>query len=132
MNGLKAIVSGIIAILILGLITQVAVLLAEVGYNSLAKSYPLIEPFRQWFVYSTVAIGFALVMLCGGYITAAISRQKIYIYSFIAAFVACSISLWSSLETEVFTSSALLFLLYGIVFSLIGSWFWKRNEVKAA
>jgi len=131
MNGLKAVISGIITILILGLMTQVAVLLAEVGYNSLANSYPIIDPFKQWFVYFTVATGFALVMLCGGYITAAISKQKIYIYSFIAAFVACGISLWSSLVTEVFTSSALIFLIYGIVFSLIGSWVWKRKELQA-
>jgi hypothetical protein len=131
MSGLKAVISGIVTILILGLITQVAVLLAEVGYNNLSNSYPFIDPYKQWFVYSTVAIGFALVMLCGGYITAAISRQKIYTYSFIAAFVACGISLWSSLVTEVFTSSALLFLIYGITFSLLGSWFWKKYDIKA-
>lgn len=128
MNGLKALIIGIVTIIILGLLVQVAVLLAEVGYNSLSNTYSILDPYKNVFVYSIVAIGFALVMICGGYVTAAVSRQKIYLYSSIAAFTACGISLWSSLVTEIFTPIAVLFLIYGISFSLLGSWLWKKTS----
>ena len=127
MRGIKALIVGISTIIILGLLSQLTVLLADVAYNSLAKNYSIFTPYRKLFTYFMTAVGFALVMLCGGYVTAAIARQKIYLYSSIAAIVSCSISLWSSLITEIFTPLAIFFLLYGITFALLGSWFWKRS-----
>jgi hypothetical protein len=128
MRGVKALIAGISTIIILGLFGQLTVLLAEVAYNSLAENFTFLYPYRKPFSYVMMATGFALVMLCGGYVTAAIAHQKIYLYSSIAAIVSCSISLWSSLITEIFTPLAIVFLSYGLVFSLLGSWFWKKKH----
>ncbi|MFK5891649.1 MAG: hypothetical protein QM504_00335 [Pseudomonadota bacterium] len=127
MSGLKALIAGISTILILGLVSQLAVFMASFSYGNLAKTYTILSPYSQLFTYSLIAIAFAIVTFCGGFITAAISRQKIYLYSLSAAVIACGISLWFSVGSDIFTPMVSLYISYGILFSLLGSWVWKKN-----
>jgi len=127
MQGFKAVSAGIITIVVLGLVNQLVVIMANVAYNEVAKSYVFLSPYLNLFTIMVGAIGFAIVMVCGGFITAFISQENIYRYSIIAALIASIASLWWSLRSDIFTPIALLFLIFGVVFSIWGSWMWKKK-----
>jgi len=127
MQGFKGIIAGIITIIVLGLVNQLVVIMANVGYHEIGKSYSFILPYINIFSYIIGILGFAIVMICGGFITAAIAQQKIYRNAIIAALIASIASLWWSLRTDIFTPIALLFLIFSILFALWGSWVWKKK-----
>lgn len=124
-NSLKAISSGVITILILGLINQLVLIMAAVGYNSLMKISPAFIPWSQVFTYSLGGLGYFIVMASAGVVTAMASERQDYIHIIIAAILGSSISLYLSLQEEIFTLLALIFLLLGILFAVFGGWFWK-------
>jgi len=128
MTGFKAISAGIVTIIVLGLVNQLVVIMANVGFSSLAKSYEVFSPYINLLTYIVGAIGYFSVMFCGGFVTAGICREKIYRHALIAAVIASSASLWLSLRSDIFTPIALVFLLSGILFTLLGSWVWKNSR----
>ena len=130
-NSVKAISFGVVTILILGLVNQLVLIMAAVGYNALMKISPVFTPWSQFFTYSLGGLGFFIVMASAGVVTAMASEQvsvrQVYINTIIAAITGSSISLYLSLQEEIFTLFALIFLLLGIIFSVSGSWFWKSS-----
>jgi hypothetical protein len=130
LNSLKAISIGITSILILGLVNQLVLIMALVGYNALVKVAPDFAPWSQVFTYSIGGLGYFIVMLCAGLFTAIASQQHHYRHAVIAAALGSSLSLYLSLQEEIFTPLALLFLLLGVVFALFGCWLWLKYEQK--
>jgi len=128
MTGLKAITAGIITIIVLGLVNQLVVIMANVGFSSLAKSYEIFSPYINLLTYIVGGMGYFVVMFSGGFVTAAISREKIYQRALIAGVIASSASLWWSLRTDIFTPIAVVFLLAGVLFTLLGSWSWTKSR----
>lgn len=124
LNSLKAISLGIASIIILGLINQLILIMASVGYNSLLNSYPELASWRQVFTYTISALCYFIVMASAGYITAMASKQYAYLHTAIAAIFGMSFSLYLSLQQEIFTLFALFFIIIGLVFALFGCRYW--------
>lgn len=124
LSSLKAISLGIVTIIILGLVNQLILIMASVGYNSLVNIYPELTAWRQAFTYTISALCYFIVMASAGYITAMASRQYAYLHTTIAALLGMSLSLYLSLQQEIFTLFALFFIIIGLIFSLLGCRYW--------
>ncbi len=127
LNNLKAISLGFITIILFGLLNQLIFIMASVGYNALLKSFSGLLPYKQLFVYVSGIICFFIVMASAGYIAAMSSKKHPYINTSIAAFSGMSFSLYFSLQQEVFTLFALLFIMLGLLFSLYGCYRWVNH-----
>ncbi|MCW8928844.1 MAG: hypothetical protein OQL19_01245 [Gammaproteobacteria bacterium] len=129
-NSLKAITLGVITIFILGLVNQLVLIMSAVGYNSLIKVAPVFIPWSQLFTYVLAGIGFFIVMASGGLVTARAAITHPYTKAIIASIIGSSISLYLSLQEEIFTPIALFFLIFGIISSVIGCWIWQKYQQK--
>ena len=132
LNSLKAISLGVITILILGLVNQLVLIMSTVAYNSLIKFSPLFLEWSQVFTYVLAGIGFFIVMAGGGLVTAMVALQRAYSKAVIASVLGSSISLYLSLQGEIFTPIALFFVLFGVISSIIGCRGWKNYQQKKA
>ncbi|MFK5985370.1 MAG: hypothetical protein QM479_08080 [Pseudomonadota bacterium] len=131
LNSLKAISLGFTCIVLLGLLNQLIFIMASVAYNYLLHSFPELIQWEQLFIYATGAICFFIVMASAGFITAMASVKHSCIHSAIAALLGMSFSLYYSLQQEIFTLFALLFVLIGLTFSLIGCHRWVKQSAAA-
>lgn len=129
-NHLKAISYGIITIIILGLVNQLALIMALVSYGSLERTYPALLPWTQLFTYAVGGLGFFVVMSIGGFVTAMSSLKDSYANAIIASILGSSISLYLSLKDEIFTPIALFFIVFGIASSVFGCWIWQRYQLR--
>jgi hypothetical protein len=120
LNNLKAISLGLIVILLLGLTFQLIIILSSVAYNWLAGIYPVIKPWSQYFNYAIGLSCYFVVMASAGFITASASKKQAYTNTSIAALLGMSLSLYLSLQQEIFTLLAFFFLIIGLAFSLFG------------
>lgn len=120
LNNLKAISLGLIVIFILGLLFQLVLILASVGYNAMAHSFPSLSQGSQFFNYTISTICYFIVMVSSGYITTVSSKKNHYANTIIAALLGMSMSLYLSLQQEIFTFLALFFLFTGLTFALVG------------
>ena len=130
LNSLKAISIGVITVLILGLVNQLMLIMAAVGYNSLIEISPAFRPWSQLFTYIVGGLGYFLVMSTAGLMTAMASEKYPYKHAVIAAVSGSSISLYLSLQEEIFTLLALFFIVLGIGFALFGCWLRQRYVQK--
>ena len=74
MRSLKAIIAGTVFIIVVILFLQLAYIFAAVGYNALAKDYPLLNDIVGYFRYIIGIPIFIAVMFFGGYITASLAN----------------------------------------------------------
>lgn len=130
LNSLKAISLGVISIFILGLVNQLVLIMATVGYHSLVEFSPALKPWSQVFIYVLGGIGFFIVMAVGGLVTAMAALERAYLKAIIASVLGCSISLYLSLKDDIFTPIAFFFVSFGVLSSLIGCWLWKKYQQK--
>ncbi len=132
LNSIKAVSLGVLTIFILGLINQLVLIMSAVGYNSLVKILPALLPWSQVFTYVMAALGFFIVMACGGIVSAMVAEKQAYVKAVIASLLGSSISLYLSLQNEIFTPMALLFVLFGLMSSIVGCWGWQKYQAKSA
>ena len=130
LNSLKAISLGVITIFILGLVNQLILIMSAVGYNSLVAVAPVFAPWSQIVTYILAGIGFSIVMASGGLVTAMVAVKHAYYKAASASVIGSSISLYLSLQNEIFTLIAFFFILYGVISSTFGCWLWKRYQQK--
>ena len=98
MNSLKAIVSGILFVIIATLVLQLAFILIAVGYNSLASSYPWLHSIATTLKFVGIFPAIFGVMFLGGYITGNLSRSKILIHCAVVGLISSVTFLWVALE----------------------------------
>lgn len=110
MTQIKAILSGIIAIFVLGLGSQFVVLMTNVYLIELAKTYSFIKGYENPSSFILGFISFAIITFIGGYISASIDQKHMVRSAIIAAVIATSISLWFSLRHEILTPMAFISL----------------------
>ena len=117
-----------ITIVILGLFNQLILIMALVGYGSLAKTYSALLPWTQVITYALGGLGYFIVMFFGGLVTTMAAVKHSYPKAIAASILGSSISLSLSLKDEVFTPIALFFMLFGIAASILGCWFWHKYQ----
>ena len=127
-DSLKAISIGMLSILILGLISQLLLIMAAVGYNSLIKWSEFFVPWSSLFNYFLAFLGIFISMTAGGMITAMVSRRIPCTNAIIAALLGSVLSLYLSLQQEIFTPLALVFLIFALACSILGCRLWFRFQ----
>lgn len=127
MNSLKAIVSGVLFIIIVTLVLQLIFLLLAVSYAELAQDYPVLQSVRGYFRY-VVGIPVALlVMFLGGYLTAAIARTRVIVHCIITATISLLIAIVPALDYSSITIMGAFTLGASFAFTVLGGWYWYRK-----
>jgi len=128
MNSIKALTAGIFCIIILGLTFQLIFIILDVGYNLLMSSYPVIKDYKQLFYYVIGIPGFFLVMATGGYLTSYYARKYIIAHTIIIGALTCGLALFTSINEDRLTLVGISFFIVGIIFTITGGLYWKKNN----
>ncbi len=121
LNRIKAISYAIITIIVLGLVNQLVLIMALVAYGSMARTYPSLVAWTSVFTYGLAASGYFIVMFSGGFISAMSARKYQISNALIASLLGSTVSLYLSLQSEIFTPIALFFLIFGVLSAAYGS-----------
>jgi len=130
MNSIKAIVTGIIFIIVALLMMQLAYLLVAVAYNSLAKSYPFLNDISGVFRY-LIAIPVILgIMFVGGYLTADIASSSVLMHCLVVGIITSGGSLWMALENADLTITGALLSIMMLLITVAGGLYWQKNSLQ--
>ena len=129
MRSLKAIAAGCAFIIIVGLLFQLAYILAAVGYMSVAKSYPFLNDISVYFKYLIGFPAFFMLMFAGGYITADISPRQILRNCLLVAVITMGLTMLSALSYSEITITGFIVLLVAVVSTLAGGWYWQHEQL---
>ena len=127
MRSLKSLAAGFFYIVILGLTLQLVYMFIAIGYADLSAAYPWIKSIGAYLGYATGIAVFFLLMASGGYITASIAKSRIVIHCCIVGASTTLLSLLSSQNNDELTYLGMLFVVAGIVFTVIGGQYWRRS-----
>lgn len=129
----KALVAGVMVIIIIGLATQFAFLLTATWLTVL-KNKQAIEPqILQILIYTAGFIYAVITLAPGGYIAASISKARVIVHCAIVGTIATTISLATSPGAEHTTIIGLLFVVLGTAIVILGGMLWKwRSEPTAS
>jgi len=128
MKYIKAILAGSLFIIVIGLVLQLVFIFAAVGYNELAKMWPDLNDFRIYFRYLLGMPIYILLMFLGGYITAAISKQHVYLNCLIVALITIAITITSALSYSDLTVSGVVVIVLSLLGTLAGGAYWARHN----
>lgn len=121
----KALVAGLLAILIIGLITQFAFLLTATWLTVIKNQQEISPQTLQILMYAAGFIFALITMTPGGYITAYISKTKVITHCAIVGALATVISLATSPGAEHATGKGLAFVILGTGMVILGGTLWK-------
>ena len=124
----KALVTGFIFIIGLGLLMQLAFIFISVGYITLGRTFPFLAPYSDIFLQFSVILGLFITSMTGGYLTALIAERKPRVHAAIAGGAACFLSLLFSRSAGEFTLTSVIFLSFGIAFAILGGWFRNKQQ----
>lgn len=128
MVNLRALFTGAIVIIILGLVLQLVLLLLATGYTVFTRDYPELKLVSLVLAYTFGIFCYFLVMSIGGYITSNLAKRKIYLHCLIIGLLTTGVSLITSIRNNEFTFNTILFILSGTAFTLMGGYIWIKNE----
>ena len=121
----KALVAGILAILILGLVTQFAFLMTATWLTILKNRQEIGAQELQILVYSAGFIFALLTLIPGGYITAHISKNKVIVHCAVVGLLATIVSLATSPGSEHATGKGAAFIILGTGMVMLGGVLWR-------
>ena len=127
MNSLKAIISGVVFVIVAILLMQLAYLFIAVGYNNLSKTMPALKEI-SWIFRYLVAIPVVLaIMFSGGYLTALIAKRKVILHALIVAIITIGGTMWMALENAEITTAGIIINLLMISATAVGAFFQQRS-----
>lgn len=130
-RSIKAILTGCIFIIIVSLIMQLAYIFLAVGYNSLAKDYPLLNEISGSFRYLLGLPILMLIMFYGGYLTALISKTRVILHCITVATITIGGMLVWSMENASLSITGLVVFLLSLIATSAGGLYWQRDEAKS-
>ena len=131
MRSIKAIVAGSLFIIIAILLMQLAYIFIAVGYNALAKDYPLLNDIAGSFRYLIGIPLFMVIMFFGGFITADFAREKVLPHCALVGLIAASGMILPTLENASLTLTGVVIFILAIGASSSGGLYWqKANKVE--
>ena len=128
MRTIKAIIIGSLFIIIVGLIIQLAYVFLAVGYNDLAKSYPVLNEIG---IYLRFLLGIPIIFIItfiGGYITADIAKSKVLLHCLVVALLTVGTMTISALEQAELTFTGFAMFILAVASTLAGGIFWKKGQ----
>jgi hypothetical protein len=129
---IKALLSGIISIVIMGLVLQLVFLLLATSYTVLLKEQPALAPLATVLSYAAGIAAYFFIMSFGGYITAHLAQQRVDLHCIIVSSCVTGFSLITSLSSDRFTYISILFAVSGLVFAIIGGRTWIKHSLADA
>ena len=135
MKSIKAIVAGSMFIFIAILLLQLVYIFIAVGYNALAKDFPLLNDIAGSFRY-TIGIPILIVtMFVGGYITANIvqseTRTKVLMHCVTVGLLSAGGMIYPALENSDITTTGIVIFVLSIVATTVGGLYWQKNAVES-
>jgi hypothetical protein len=127
----KALVAGILAILILGLVTQFAFLMTATWFTILKNRQEIGAQELQIMIYSAGFIFALITLIPGGYITAHMSKTKVIAHCAIVGLLATIISLATSPGSEHATVKGAAFIILGTGMVMLGGVLWRSRRDQA-
>ena len=128
MKSIKAILAGSLFIIIIGLLVELAYVFLAVGYNNLAKSYPVLNEISIYFRYLIGIPVIFLIMFIGGIITADLAPQKVLLHCFIVGLITIAVMMTNAMENMQMTLSGLVVMLLSLIATLSGGFYWQRKK----
>ena len=124
---IKALIIGIISIVIMGLTFQLAFLLLATAYTNLLKLYPDFVGIGNMLSYTAGIVAYLFIMSLGGYITSHLAQNRIYLHCLLVSSTVVGFSLISSVRSDNFTYISALFAISGLAFTLLGGGLWIKH-----
>ncbi len=128
MTGLKAIISGVIFILVAAMLMQLAYIFLAVGYNSLSKEYPFLNEISGIFRYLIAIPVFLGIMFLGGYLTAAIANTRVLLYCLIVGIITSGGMMWMALQNAEITLVGIIINTLTLFATVAGGFFWQKKN----
>ena len=128
MINFKALFIGIALIIFFGLIFQLFFILAATGYTVVLQDHPQWETAGQFLSYIIGGGTYFFIMSGSGYVTASFAEKNINLHTFLIALLTTGISLVTSIREDSYTLNSILFVIAGIIFSMIGGRIWIRHQ----
>jgi len=127
MRSLKAITTGIIFIIVISLLMQLAYIFVAVAYNSLANNYSFLADISGSLNYLVGIPLFMLIMFSGGYITALIATKRVVLHCAIVASVTTGGMILWSLENAQLSLTGIIVFILAILSASAGGIYWQRD-----
>jgi len=128
MINFKALFIGITLIIFFGLLFQLFFILAATGYTVVLQDYPQWETTGQIISYIIGGASYFFIMSGSAYVTASFAEKNINLHTFLIALLTTGISLVTSIREDSYTLNSILFVIAGIVFSMIGGRIWVKHQ----
>lgn len=132
MKSLKAVVIGVVFIVIVILSLQLVYLFVAVAYNAVAEDYPFLHDIAGSFRYILGIPIFITVMFIGGYITAYVAemkaRKKIWMHCIAVGLITSGGMLYPTLETSSITTTGIVIFILSILATAAGGSYWQKNN----
>ncbi len=131
MRSIKAILAGIVFIIVVMLLLQLAYIFVAVGYNALAKEFPFLNEIAGMFRYILGIPLFIATMFIGGYITANIANMvasvKIWLHCLVVGLITSVAMLYPTLENAEITITGIVVFVLSLVAATGGGLYWQKN-----
>jgi len=128
MINFKALSIGIALIIFFGLLFQLFFILAATGFTVIIQDHPEWQTASQIFSYIIGGISYFFIMSGSSYITASFAEKNIHLHTFLIALLTTGISLVTSIREDSYTLNSILFVVTGILFSMIGGRIWMQHQ----
>ena len=129
MRSIKAIVAGCVFILVVILLLQLVYIFIAVGYNVLAKDYPLLNDIAGSFRYIIGIPVFVAIMFIGGYITANIANTKVWLHCLAVGLITAGGMIYPTLENSDITTTGIVIFILSIVATAAGGLYWQNGNI---
>lgn len=127
MKSIKAIFIGCLFIIIVILFMQLAYIFIAVGYNSLAKDYPVLNEISHYFRYIIGIPVFMLVMFYGGYITAMTAHTKILLHTIAVAVITAGGMMLMAMQNSNLTLTGAIIFILALGATIMGGVYWRKG-----
>ena len=130
-NSIKAIIAGVLFIVIATLLMQLLFILLAVAYNEIANELIFLKNIKWIFKYLLGIPVFMTIMFLGGYITTSIAKVKPIINSIIVGLIVIPIMMLSALANAELTLTGVIFNMIMIAAIVLGGLFAARKSAIA-
>jgi hypothetical protein len=126
MQYLKAFLAGFFFIVVFGLCIQLAYMFLAMGYVELVKALPWVSTFGGYVSYLVGFVVYFLLMASGGFLTTSIAKKNMVVMCFLVGISSAGLSALSLQNTSEYTVFIILFVVSGVLFTIVGGWYAKR------
>lgn len=122
----KAVIAGLLATIILGMVNQLLFVLAAAAIGNAHDSYGFFSAYKNelWFVCGMTM--YCLTMAAGGAVTALFARTHVALNAALVGTWASITSLAASVGEDEFTAMSILLVVLGMASASIGGMVWER------